>query len=109
MWVCLLLDLELRERSEGTYGTRDLMRDLSALYGPDTPFPDDALYQIIADKTYPEVRTFFRRYVEQAEPLPIAEMLLKAGIVADPSKASLSLVKNPTPGQLQLRKWWVGE
>ncbi|MCC6414222.1 MAG: peptidase M61 [Saprospiraceae bacterium] len=108
-FVCLLLDLELRQRSHGKYGTRDLMRDLSARYGPDKPFVDADLYQVIADMTYPEIREFFSRYVEGSERLPLEEALLKAGIVVDSQKFNVSLVRNPTPEQAQLRKWWINQ
>lgn len=54
-------------------------------------------------------RDFFRSYVEGSERLPLEEGMLKAGIVVDSQKFNVSLVRNPTPEQAQLRKWWINK
>ena len=58
-----------------------MMADLSKEYGKDKAFKDDELFDKITELTYPEVREFFRRYVEGPEPLPMADLLMKAGII----------------------------
>lgn len=79
--IGMCLDLLLCDLSEGTYNLPELMLDLSQKFGTDEPFKDDALFDIIASMTYPEVRTFFHKYVEVSEPLPLEEYLEKAGVV----------------------------
>jgi len=79
--VGLALDLTLLELSEGDYGVQHMMADLAKEYGKDKAFKDEALFDIITDLTYPEVRDFFSRYVEGKEPLPLADVFMKAGII----------------------------
>lgn len=78
--IALCLDIKLRELSGGKYGTQDLVRDLSAKYGKDKSFKDDEFFDEITAMTYPEIREFFRKYVEGTEPLPISEILKAVGI-----------------------------
>ena len=82
--IGLVLDIKLRELSGGKYGLRDLMMDLSRTYGKDNAFKDDELFDKIAELTYPEIRDFFRRYVEGSEPLPLEETFRKVGIRYEP-------------------------
>jgi len=65
----------------GTYGLRDLMLDLSKKYGKDQAFNDDMLFDEIAKLTYPQIREFFRRYVEGPEPLPLREVFNEVGLI----------------------------
>jgi predicted metalloprotease with PDZ domain len=58
-----------------------MMTDLAKEYGKHKAFKDEELFDKITDLTYPEVREFFRRYVEGKEPLPMADIFLKAGII----------------------------
>ena len=79
--IGLCLDLLLEDLSDGEYGVQELMRDLSKKYGIDQSFEDDKLFDEITELTgFPEVREFFKRYVEGPEPLPLKEYLAKAGI-----------------------------
>jgi len=78
--IAMCLDLLLCDLSEGEYNLPALMADLSERYGADRHFVDDELFDVIAEMTYPEVRTFFARYVEGPEPLPMEEYLAKAGV-----------------------------
>ncbi|GAB2765436.1 peptidase M61 [Rhabdobacter roseus] len=82
--IGLSLDLKLRQLSAGKYGTKDLMRDLSRTYGKDKSFRDEELFDKITELTYPEIRDFFRRYVEGGEPLPLEELFAAIGIEFDP-------------------------
>jgi predicted metalloprotease with PDZ domain len=56
------------------------MKDLSKSYGKDKSFKDEELFNKIVALTYPEIGTFFKRYVAGKEPLPIKESLALAGI-----------------------------
>lgn len=107
--VSLCLDIRLRELSEGKYGTQEMMRDLSKRFGKDKPFKDDALFDVITEMTFPDIRAFFRDYIEGSAPLPLTEYLAKAGIEFDEKKLRVKTVADPTPEQLRLRKWWIGQ
>lgn len=77
--ISMCLDLELLKLSDGKYGLHNLKEDLGKKYGPDNPFEDDELFDVIASMTYPEIRTFFSRYVEGNERLPYDQFLSYAG------------------------------
>lgn len=87
--IGMALDIELRDHSDGKYGLRDLMLDLSKTYGKGRPFKDDELFDKIAELTYPEIRTFFARYVEGNEPLPLEELFAKVGVKYEPVSVQL--------------------
>ncbi|MDX5429299.1 MAG: PDZ domain-containing protein, partial [Bacteroidota bacterium] len=78
--VGLCLDLELRRLSDNSMGIEDLLMKMMETYGKDTFFLDEDLFDILTDLSYPELREFFARYVEGAEPLPMEELLSLAGI-----------------------------
>jgi predicted metalloprotease with PDZ domain len=78
--IAMVLDIRLRELSDGKYGIRNLLSDLSKTYGKDKSFKDDELFDKIAELTYPEIRQFFRDYVEGSKPLPLEETFAKVGI-----------------------------
>ncbi|MEQ8926213.1 MAG: peptidase M61 [Fulvivirga sp.] len=78
--VCLALDIKLRQLSQGKYGLRDLMNDLSKKYGKEKAFKDDELFNVIEELTYPEIRTFISRYIDGSEKLPISEILESIGL-----------------------------
>ncbi|TXK49097.1 peptidase M61 [Pontibacter qinzhouensis] len=82
--IGLVLDVRLRELSEGQYGLRNLMLDLAKTYGKDKPFQDEELFDKITELTFPEIREFFARYVEGPEPLPLQETFAKVGVTYDP-------------------------
>ncbi len=75
-----MLDIRLRELSDGKYGLMNLMQDLSKKYGVEKPFKDDNLFDVIAEMTYPEIRTFFADYVEGSKELPYTDYLKMVGI-----------------------------
>jgi len=78
--IGMCLDLKLRSLSDGKYGVKNLMADLSKKYGAGNPFKDEELFDVITQMTYPEVRSFFKDYVEGPYPLPLKEMLELAGV-----------------------------
>ncbi|QCR21262.1 peptidase M61 [Pontibacter sp. SGAir0037] len=82
--IGMALDIRLRELSNGEYGLRNLMLDLSKTYGKDKPFQDDTLFDTITELTFPQIREFFSRYVEGSEPLPLQETFSKVGISYEP-------------------------
>jgi predicted metalloprotease with PDZ domain len=76
----MCLDILLRDLSNGSYGTQDLMTGLSKIYGKDRSFEDAALFNEIEKLTWPEVGGFLRTHVGGKVPLPIEDILGRVGI-----------------------------
>lgn len=93
--ICAALDVYLLELSKGAYGFRDLKQDLSIKFGKDQYFEDDKLFDVITALTFPEVREFFKTYVEGNTPIPYDKFFGYAGVNVKSSKA-------PTLGGVQL-------
>ena len=74
------LDIYLAKLSGGNYGERNLKHDLSIKYGATNYFNDDELFDEIAKLTYPEIRTFFSKYVEGNEAIPYETFFGMAGV-----------------------------
>ena len=75
----MCLDIYLLKLSDGKYGLQNLKRDLVNKYGPDKPFDDDELFDIITAMTYPEIGDFLKKYVEGSNRLPLNDFLNFAG------------------------------
>ncbi len=84
--IGMCLDILLLDLSEGKMDLQMLMRELAKDYGADKPFEDDKLFDIIADKTYPEVKDFLETYVSGSKPLPFKDILNRVGIAYDAEK-----------------------
>ncbi len=77
--INMCLDLYLLKLSEGKYGLQNLKSDLGKKFGPDSAFKDEELFDIITEMTYPEVREFFKLYVEGNSRIPYKQFLDYAG------------------------------
>jgi predicted metalloprotease with PDZ domain len=77
--IAFLLDIKLNELSEGKKNLKDLMLELSALYGPNKSFPDSSLFDVIEKISYPQIKTFLIDYVQGNKELPYEEYLKKIG------------------------------
>ena len=77
--IGFLLDIRLKELSNGQSGLRELMLNLSKKYGPNKPFKDDELIDVIVASTHPDIRQFFDDYVIGSKPLPYKEYYSKIG------------------------------
>jgi predicted metalloprotease with PDZ domain len=77
--ISMCLDLELLKLSGGKYGIQNLKENLLKKYGKDKPFEDEELFDVISEMTYPEIRNFFRDYVEGPNRLPYGKFLAYAG------------------------------
>ena len=106
-----LLDLRLLKLSNGEYGLQELLLDLADRYGESRPFPEDELFDIVTEMTYPEIGEFFEAYVRGTEPLPIDEYFGWIGIELerrDDGRAVRFVVDpEPLPEQRALRDAWV--
>jgi len=78
--IGLCLDIRLRQLSEGKYGLRNLLDDLSEKYGKHKPFKDDNLFSVIGEMTYPEIGEFLQTYVGGSAPLPLEQIFASVGI-----------------------------
>lgn len=78
--IGLCLDIKLRAYSEGEYGTQNMMKDLSNIYGKDEAFKDEELFDRIEMVTYPQIEDFFQNHVDGNEPLPLKEILEMIGV-----------------------------
>jgi predicted metalloprotease with PDZ domain len=105
--VNLLLDIRLAELSKKKYSAARLMQDLVVKYGKARAFSDNELFDVIATLTYPEIRTFFSKYVEGIEPLPLKEYLQKIGLHYDAEKNKISILADPSTEQAALREYWM--
>ena len=105
----LCLDIRLRELSGGKMGTQDLMQMLMKKYGEGKYFNDDDLFDEITKMTYPEIRTFFRDFIEGSQPIPLKEYLEKAGFSYDEATGKVTTLAHPDSNQLALRKAWINQ
>lgn len=96
--IGMCLDLKLRSLSNGKFGVRDMMKELSKRYGKDKAFKDEELFDVIASFTYPEIRDFFSRYVEGTKALPYHDFLSLAGVDFDKTK----IIKEFTLGRISI-------
>ncbi|MFT3682021.1 MAG: peptidase M61 [Ferruginibacter sp.] len=80
------LDIYLNKLSNDNYSFRNLKHDLSLKYGPENYFDDNTLFDEITKLTFPEVRSFFAKYVEGPEALPYETFFGYAGIKFIPKR-----------------------
>jgi len=78
--MAMCIDLIIRDKSKGKRGLRDMMGELSEMYGPTKPFDDAELIPVVTKITYPEVGDFLQKYVVKGEPLDYAQYLKLAGV-----------------------------
>lgn len=70
------LDLSLRKWSQGKYGTQNLLKDLSAIYGKNQSFKDNELFsQLIKISRQDKIKDFIDAYIKGNETLPLNEWL----------------------------------
>ena len=81
-----LLDIYLLKLSDGKKGLREVILDLSKKYGVQKTFDEDKFFDEIVSMTYPEIKTFFDKYIIHAEPLPLKEYFSWLGIDYEESK-----------------------
>jgi len=84
--INMVLDLQLREWSEGEKGVLWLMKELSKKYGDMTPFKDEKLIDEIVAMTYPELKTFFNTHVIGDTPIDYGVYFAKVGLKKDVTK-----------------------
>lgn len=83
--IAASLDLYLLHLSGTKMDLRKLMEELKKKYGKERYFEDDSLFNIITRMTYPEVRGFFSKYVEEGVPIPYEYFFGLAGVKYTPA------------------------
>jgi predicted metalloprotease with PDZ domain len=83
--IAASLDLYLLHLSDTKMDLRKLMDELKKKYGKERYFEDDSLFDIITRMTYPDIRTFFSKYVEKGVPIPYEYFFGLAGVKYTPA------------------------
>lgn len=105
----MLLDLEIRTRTEGRKSLDDVMRLMyerfyeapaATYYLPGRGYKERDILEAVNEVSGGDFEDFFRRYVEGVDPLPYATVLAKAGLVLNRSVApgaapSLGILTRP--------------
>ncbi len=80
------LDVLLRKYSSGKMGLMDLMNEMMATYGHERPFKDRKLFKEIVKRSHPEIKQFFKRYVDGEASLPLNDILQELGYTYVPAQ-----------------------
>ena len=107
--IGLCLDITLRELSSGKMGTQELTQALVLKYGKNNAFKDDELFDVITAMTYPEIRLFFKDYVENGKPLPLKSLLQRVGFDLNATKKTVQVMEKLDDKQIALRISWIGQ
>ena len=77
--IAMCIDIRLLQLSKGKYGFMNLIQDLSAKYGKQKAFQDEALFDEIGKLTYPEIEEFLKTYVSGNKPLLLEQVFSSVG------------------------------
>jgi len=78
--LCMGLDLEIMRLTQGKMTLRKVIEQLSAKYGAERPFEDNALFKEIVSITHPDVKKFIDKHINGVEPLDYASLFKTVGI-----------------------------
>jgi predicted metalloprotease with PDZ domain len=78
--IGMIIDIKLREESNGKTGILGLMKKLSSTYGSKKPFKDVELFDKIIEFTTPELRSLIDTYIIGNKPIPYGDFLAKVGL-----------------------------
>ncbi len=78
--IAMCLDIIMREQSNGIFGILDLIKELSTQFGPNKPFEDKELIEVIEKASYPEISDFLKQHVINNTPIDYAFYLEKVGV-----------------------------
>jgi predicted metalloprotease with PDZ domain len=77
--TAMMLDLFIRQKSNGTKDLKSVIQGLAAKYGPGKPFKDDQLFDELVTESHPDVKFFITDYIEGVKPLPYNDMFRMIG------------------------------
>lgn len=78
--IAMILDIKIAENSNGKEDLIDLVLELIDEYGIEKPFKDSEIIDVIVEKTSPEVRELFEKYVIGPNPIPYNEYFNICGL-----------------------------
>jgi predicted metalloprotease with PDZ domain len=106
--VNMILDIKLREKSNGLYGLKNLIIDLCNKFGRNKSFKDDAFFSEISEITqFPELLDFLEKYVDGTDSLPLEETFKKVGYEYNTTTNSIMKMNKPTDKQEILKNNWL--
>jgi predicted metalloprotease with PDZ domain len=83
-WAAVVLEVLLREATEGRRGVEDLFRRLWADFGrPDRGLTESDLEAAVADLAGRPMGPYFSRYIRGTEELPVPALLRRAGVAVE--------------------------
>lgn len=97
--IALMLDLDIREKTNGAKDLKQVIGQLSKKYGPSRPFEDNKLIDEFIAASHPDVRSFMEKYIVGGQALPYREYLSKIGYEYAPEKN----VPAYSPGKMGLK------
>ncbi|RYZ98740.1 MAG: hypothetical protein EOP47_18580 [Sphingobacteriaceae bacterium] len=77
--IAFMLDLLIREKTNGEKDLKQVITTLAQKYGPNKPFEDDKLFGEFIAASHPDVKLFIDSYIIGAQPLPYQEFFAKVG------------------------------
>lgn len=83
--IGMCLDLVMIKNTNGQMNIQKLLAELSKMFGKNKPFKDAELFELIGRISHPAATDFLQKYVGEANPLPLEEYLLWAGIEYHPT------------------------
>lgn len=106
--VNMILDIKLREKSNGLYGLKNLVIALCNKFGRDKSFKDDAFFSEISEITqFPELLVFFSLYVDGTASLPLEETFRKVGYEFNANINTINRMSKLTDKQGTLKNIWL--
>lgn len=102
----LLLDVTIRDASDNTRSLDGVMRGLfDRFYKQGKGFQTADLVGLLRDAGVPDIAGFYQKYVNGREPLPLEEILPKAGFVVERRTTTnpvFGVAQTPTPEGLRV-------
>ncbi|MBE9585023.1 peptidase M61 [Mucilaginibacter sp. JRF] len=95
--IAFLLDIDIREKTNGQKDLRSVITSLTKKYGPSKPFDDNAFIAEFVAAAHPDVKVFMDKYIVGANPLPFAEYFNKLGYEYAPTKSIPVYYPGKTP------------
>ncbi len=90
--IGMCIDILMRKESNGNRSMLSLMKELSAKYGKEKPFVDDALVGEITAMTYPSVGAFLKTHVEGNTPINYNDFFAMAGLMVEESQVETNYI-----------------
>ncbi len=90
--IGMCIDILMREESNGNRSMLSLMKELSAKYGKEKPFKDDAIITEITAMTYPSIGNFLMTHVVGDVPINYNDFFVKVGLEFGEAEAETNYI-----------------